>query len=738
MRFFTHEHFEKFGLGKGARRQASGEHPPFAQRELNVLPYQFLMATGLIATTLAVSTTGWTQIAAALNAPASLEIVVNSPEDGPIQADQGLTLREAISLANGTLLPADLSPAEQAQVTPLDAPTAPTYHIGFQLPPEQTTLQLVEELPAIARPGISLDGTTQAGYDPQRSATAEIAIPIPVVAITPAPEAEIFRGLTIVASDVTVRGLSLYGFTAEHQATAVTPPADIFIAHRLPPPDISEQSPPAEDFSFYDTNLAPENVLIEQNWLGIPPDESRTDRPSAFGISVFNSQGTTVRHNYIAHHDGSAIITGARAENLQVQENILVGNGLAGLPDGIRLEGRIDQSTISGNLVCGNDGAGIFLFKPEGSVAIDGNTFKFNGQRLRRAAIYLMGNGHRVMDNTITHQAGPGVVVTAFGTGSRNPSHRNFIQHNRFAHLEGLSIDLNTRRHYGAQDFQRGDGPNPIRNSDNRRLDTGNLAINAPQFMGPAFFSRNGTVIIEGWADPGSVVELYRSQVIPALHHGPLSQPLTTVPVDANGHFEWTTGDLEIGTVISAIASDPRYGTSEPALNAVVRALGVAPSLSPEIATTPELPQCTTRPQPPVPIPPAPIQLEVPRTIHFGLDQADISSASAAVLDQLVGVLLAHPTLVLDLHGHTDSRASDRYNQALALQRASNARAYLIRHGIDPARLTIRAWGETQLLVAETSRSNYARNRRVEFVFHDVRGLDIQFVDQETDLQLEP
>ena len=81
-----------------------------------------------------------------------------------------------------------------------------------------------------------------------------------------------------------------------------------------------------------------------------------------------------------------------------------------------------------------------------------------------------------------------------------------------------------------------------------------------------------------------------------------------------------------------------------------------------------------------------------------------------------------------------------RHNSAFksALRRAANTRDYLIRQGIDPARLTIRSWGETQLRVAETNRQNYARNRRVEFVFQDVRGLEINFVDQEGDLQVEP
>ena len=51
--------------------------------------------------------------------------------------------------------------------------------------------------------------------------------------------------------------------------------------------------------------------------------------------------------------------------------------------------------------------------------------------------------------------------------------------------------------------------------------------------------------------------------------------------------------------------------------------------------------------------------------------------------------------------------------------------------------MTVRSFGETQLLVNETDWVNYARNRRVEFVFSDVRGVEIIVVDQESDLQIE-
>jgi len=190
------------------------------------------------------------------------------------------------------------------------------------------------------------------------------------------------------------------------------------------------------------------------------------------------------------------------------------------------------------------------------------------------------------------------------------------------------------------------------------------------------------------------------------------------------------------GNRISAIATVPQYGTSEPAQNAAIFALGE--NAIPDAAVLPILqPQCLSRPEP-NPAVPEPLRLEVPRSIHFALDADRISVHSMVLLDQIAAVLRAHPMLVVDLQGHTDSRASAAYNQDLARRRAENARRYLIRQGVAPERLTIRALGELTLAVEEITPTDYARNRRVEFIFQDVRGLEITFVDSDSDLQVEP
>ncbi len=705
--------------------------------------------------------------------PPAVRVVVNSNADA-VTADGELTLREAIEVVNGTLTPQQLSSAEQAQVTPGSSSGST---IEFNLPGGATTIELQTVLPDLAAPGLTIDGSTQPGYDPNTSATAEIAIPVPLVTIKPATGQEVFRGLTVVADNITIRGLNLYGFNAEpikqqlgsaliydgkaEPATLTTPPGDIVIAHRNPPPDISQQKPPASNFPFRERDEPPKNVVIENNWLGITQDERMPDNISAFGVYAFNSQGATIRKNRISYHAGSAIITSVRAENTQVVQNIILGNGIDGMPDALRFEGIVDNSQILGNLICANDGAGVYLFKPQGKVLVQNNKITYNGRRLRRAAVFVMGSDHQVIGNEIDNQAGPGVVVTAFpqnDIGKKGPAIRNEIRNNKFAALEGLSIDLNSQRNLGVIDFQRGDGPNPKRNSGNRRKDTGNGAIDAPQFTEKNFVPSGSSAIVTGKADRGSEVTFYRlgdyqrgKEAIYQPGFGALTEPLTIVTTGEDGKFTAQLENVQEGDVISAIATDPKYGTSEPAIATMIGVEGTIPNVNVQPKVDPiNPPQCISRPIPPpaptpTPPPPAPpeappepIRIQVPRNIHFALDKSFISDESAQVLDRVAEVLKQYPFIVIELQGHTDPRASDAYNQALGNRRALSTRNYLLRKGIAPERMTIRSFGESQRKVpGGTDVVDYARDRRTEIIFKDVRGIDLIVEDQEQDLQIE-
>jgi hypothetical protein len=495
-------------------------------------------------------------------------VVVNSNQDGAVKADNVVTLREAIALVNGTLPVDRLSQAEKTQVTRLNATN--TSQIEFNLPPQQTTIRLVDILPSLTVAGLVIDGSSQPGYDARKSTT-------PVVAITPDKDKEVFRGFTVTANKITIRGLSLYGFTSRHRATASTPPADIFIGSAPYENGVgaSSSTPKLQGAGkmFAPQNRSqqpPQDVVIENNWLGIPPNASMPSTSSAFGVSVFNGVNTTIRRNRIANHDGSGIITSVRAENLQIIQNIIQGNGFAGMPDAIRLEGTISNAQVTANLIQNNAGSAVYLFKPEGSVKIQKNNIIQNGRQFQRAAIYLMGNNHEIISNKISEQTGPGVVVAAYPQ-----SKGNRIQNNQFAKLQGLSIDLVAQQNVGVKDYQQGDGVNPVTDSYQRRRKTGNFGIDAPRFLSPEFFvdQQKGTVTLDGIATPGSMVEIYRASEVTDTQ-GPLNEVITTANVDETGRFSSTLGNLKAGEQVSAIAIHPQYGTSEPATNAVIRSIG--------------------------------------------------------------------------------------------------------------------------------------------------------------------
>lgn len=678
-------------------------------------------------------------LAIAETANSHYQIMVNSDRDADIQADRELTLREAIAIANGSLTIDRLSDLERAQIKPIANGKGSS--IGFALPSDRTTIELRKALPDISSQNLVIDGTTQTGYDPQISFAQELAIPQPIVAIAPADGIEIFRGLTIVANGVTIKGLSIYGFNAITSVPTVTPSADIFISHQAPPPDTTQQQQPAKFSPFYDSNRPPQGVTLEANWLGITPAGKMPKQPSSFGVYLFNSNDTIVRRNRIAYHEGSGIVTSVRATGVQIIENAITSNGFDGMPHGIYLEGEIANLRIKGNTLCANDGSGVYLFKPNGAIAIEDNRILFNDRSTNYAAIYLMGNDHQITNNEIRNQRGAGIAIAAFPK-----SDRNLIRKNSFTALKGLSIDLISQRHVSERDFVTGDGINLPRDSHFRRVDTANGAINAPTFLATAFpMFGSSQVNIDGNADPDTEIDLYRvtGKIEPNLPYGSLSEYLTTVKTNPNGKFAASLNNLQVGDTISAIATDPQYGTSEPALNARI----VNPDLSvpAPVNVQPAIPACTTPPEivqapPPaaiIPPPPAPIILSVPRQIHFALDRDEISPTSAKILDRIANVLKQYPTIVITLEGHTDPRADDTYNRKLGFRRSKSARNYLMRQGITSERMTVRSQGETQRTSQNNQVIDYARDRRVEIGFTDIRDVEIRFENQESDLQLE-
>ena len=101
--------------------------------------------------------------------------------------------------------------------------------------------------------------------------------------------------------------------------------------------------------------------------------------------------------------------------------------------------------------------------------------------------------------------------------------------------------------------------------------------------------------------------------------------------------------------------------------------------------------------------------------VYFDYDDYQLNAASSLELTQLVNLLKNHPTICIELEGHTDSHGSDSYNQILSTQRAKTIYDFLIQAGIDANRLTYKGYGKTRPLVANDSPEYQHLNRRVAF-----------------------
>ena len=67
------------------------------------------------------------------------------------------------------------------------------------------------------------------------------------------------------------------------------------------------------------------------------------------------------------------------------------------------------------------------------------------------------------------------------------------------------------------------------------------------------------------------------------------------------------------------------------------------------------------------------------------------------------------------VEGNCDEWGTDEYNYALGLKRAKTVRDALAERGVEPQRMTIISYGESNPVCTEHTRECWAKNRRVEF-----------------------
>lgn len=110
------------------------------------------------------------------------------------------------------------------------------------------------------------------------------------------------------------------------------------------------------------------------------------------------------------------------------------------------------------------------------------------------------------------------------------------------------------------------------------------------------------------------------------------------------------------------------------------------------------------------------IVIEFKSQVLFGFDQSNLTADARTNLDKLVAILQKYPDTDIEVQGHTDSKGTTHYNEALSERRASAVSYYLSEKSIAASRLTINGFGETMPKYSNTTEEGQTQNRRVEFL----------------------
>jgi OOP family OmpA-OmpF porin len=102
------------------------------------------------------------------------------------------------------------------------------------------------------------------------------------------------------------------------------------------------------------------------------------------------------------------------------------------------------------------------------------------------------------------------------------------------------------------------------------------------------------------------------------------------------------------------------------------------------------------------------------RGVTFASGNAELTTSSHAVLDELARQLVQASSIRLEIGGHTDSQGSHTLNVRLSLARAESVRAYLVMRGVPAERLVARGYGPDQPITTNATAAGRAMNRRVE------------------------
>jgi OOP family OmpA-OmpF porin len=100
--------------------------------------------------------------------------------------------------------------------------------------------------------------------------------------------------------------------------------------------------------------------------------------------------------------------------------------------------------------------------------------------------------------------------------------------------------------------------------------------------------------------------------------------------------------------------------------------------------------------------------------VYFDFGKATLRPESFPELEELVDFMKNRETIRIEIAGHTDNVGKDADNLKLSQQRAETIRNYVLKKGIQPARITAKGYGATLPIADNSTEEGRQKNRRTE------------------------
>ncbi len=106
--------------------------------------------------------------------------------------------------------------------------------------------------------------------------------------------------------------------------------------------------------------------------------------------------------------------------------------------------------------------------------------------------------------------------------------------------------------------------------------------------------------------------------------------------------------------------------------------------------------------------------LNLRNDLLFETDSAILTDSAIAQVSRIGDILVKYPEDRIRIEGHTDSRGTEPYNEALSLRRAEAVYRVLSSRGVAPRQIMVLGQGESEPVAPNETPAGRSANRRVE------------------------